>query len=242
MRKILIIGGTDSSGGAGLTRDADVARALGFEVAPVVTAVTAQSDARVYGVQLMPVDFVKMQIEAALAAHDPVAIKIGMLGTREIAEAVAGALTGSARPVVIDPVLKSSSGGALMAAGVPRQLMSQATLITPNLPEAAALTGQPVARTHDQLAAQARWLMAEGAGAVLIKGGHAEGARATDHLFTEAKRTDLHALRLGAAMRGTGCAMATAIACHCGDGQDLAVACENAKQLVYRLLCERANR
>ena len=238
MKKIMIIGGTDSSGGAGLTRDTSTARSLGFDVMPVVTAVTAQTNARVRGAKVMPADFVAMQIEAALAADDPAAIKIGMLGTGEIAKTVARAISDLSIPVVIDPVLKSSSGGQLMSGQLPRQLLSRACLVTPNLPEAAALADRPMAATDDQIAAQAEWFLAEGARAVLIKGGHAKGDTAIDHLFEPFGKHVFRAPRLETSMRGTGCALATAIACALAEGRDLPLACQQAKAFVHGKLCQ----
>ncbi|MFW2543177.1 bifunctional hydroxymethylpyrimidine kinase/phosphomethylpyrimidine kinase [Primorskyibacter sp. 2E107] len=240
MRTILTIGGTDSSGGAGLSRDAFVARAMGFDVQPIVTAVTAQSHAGVFAVEVMPPDLVRAQISAALEAQAPSAVKIGMLGSGAIAAAVAVALADLRAPVVLDPVLRSSSGGTLMAGALPCALLALSRVITPNLPEAAALSGGGAARGDAQIARQANWFLARGAQAVLIKGGHACGARASDHLFDPggAGRQVFHAARLGVQRRGTGCALATAIACGLADTDCLSVACQAAKGFVQRWLRE----
>ena len=240
MKTVMIIGGTDSSGGAGLTRDIFVARALGFEVLPIVTAVTAQSHDKLFETQMMPAEMVTQQVRAALAATSPSAIKIGMLGSSEIAEAVAHAIREQPCPMVIDPVLKSSSGGQLFSGDLPQGLLSQAALLTPNLPEAAILTGRPLASTEAGITAQAEWFLALGARAVLIKGGHATGATSTDYLFSASERHVLAAPRLKANKRGTGCALATAIACHLADGAGLYQACQGGKDFIQGWLSEAA--
>lgn len=242
MKPIIVIGGTDSSGGAGLTRDAFVAHTFGFEVIPIVTAVTAQSNDMVFATKLTPVDLIDSQIEAALATANPAAIKIGMLGHEETAEAVAHAIRKQSCPVVLDPVLISSSGRQLMAGQFPKALLSRAHLVTPNLHEAAALSGCPMAKTDAQIATQAEWFLSQGAQAVLIKGGHASGETVDDHLFTASEHRVLSAPRLEAAMmRGTGCALATAIACGLARNDDLPLACSVAKTFVHDRLCEVVN-
>ena len=238
MTRIMIIGGTDSSGGAGLSRDTAVAAALGYEVMPIVTAVTAQSDVQFMGAHPVPPEFVAMQIKAALAQGLPAAIKIGMLGSHDVALAVADALAGLHCPVVLDPVMKSTSGGVLMAGGLPQSLLSQTRLITPNLEEAATLSGTPQAKTDAALAAQANWFLAQGAQAVLIKGGHGAGQASVDHLFDGADHHPLQASRLAKGRRGTGCALATAIACQLAGGDDLRSACQAAKMYIHAWIGE----
>ncbi len=240
MKKIMIIGGTDSSGGAGLTRDAFTARALGFDVLPIVTAVTVQTNAKMIDLHLTPPELVAAQIKAALATDRPAAIKIGMLGSEEIAITVANALSEQSCPLVIDPVLKSSSGGHLMNGQLPRKLQSLARLITPNLPEAGALSGQPTAATNAEITAQAKSILAQGAQAVLIKGGHGEGEISADHLFDGVEKHILKSPRLHATLRGTGCALATAIACHLADKRELSSACRMAKDFVHNAIRDAA--
>lgn len=242
MNPIMIIGGTDSSGGAGLTRDAFAAQKFGFQVLPIVSAVTAQSNDMVYDARLIPPELIASQIKAALATKNPAAIKIGMLGNEETANAVSHAIRGQACPLVLDPVLKSSSGRQLMSGPFPRTLISQAHLVTPNLLEAATLSGLPLAETDAQIATQAEWFLSRGAQAVLIKGGHASGEISADHLFAATERHILSAPRLEAAMmRGTGCALATAIACGLAQGHNLHLACEVAKSFVHSSLRETVN-
>lgn len=241
MNAIMIIGGTDSSGGAGLMRDTYVAHKFGCNVLPVVTAVTAQSNEKLFETRIMPTELIASQVHAALATAAPAAIKVGMLGNSEAAEAVAHAIQGQRCPVVIDPVLKSSSGRQLMSGQFPRMLLAQAHLITPNLPEAAVLSGYPFAQSDARIATQADWFLSQGVQAVLIKGGHASGKTATDHLFTASETHILKAPRLQASVRGTGCALATAIACSLAQGNDLYLACKIAKMFVHDSLREAAN-
>ena len=233
MTRILLIAGTDSSGGAGLTRDVSVAAALGVTVAPVVTAVTAQTHKGLDAAGLMPPDLVQSQIKAALETARPDAVKIGMLGSSAIAERVAATLADRNLPTVLDPVLKSTSGGTLLEGGLPKALLSMTTLITPNLPESAALTGLPEAADLAQITHQARALQALGARAVLVKGGHASGYDATDHLFDGQHHHAMSAPRLEVQKRGTGCTLATAIACHLALGHDLQTACALAKRHLH---------
>src|SRR5215469_10141933 len=138
---VLVIAATDSSGGAGLTRDVRVLSDFSVDALCVVTAVTAQSDQQVTAVHHVPPDVVRAQLTAALATRQVGAIKIGMLGTRATVEAVAEALPASDVPIVLDPVLVSSSGGVLLddagRAALIRLLMPRATLVTPNVPEVA---------------------------------------------------------------------------------------------------------
>ncbi|TLY56937.1 MAG: hydroxymethylpyrimidine/phosphomethylpyrimidine kinase, partial [Gammaproteobacteria bacterium] len=143
---VLVIAGTDSSGGAGLARDLHTLAAFRTQAMCAVTAVTVQSDSRVIAVHPLAPDTVRAQIESALATGRVWAIKIGMLGTGAIARAVAACLPPREQiPMVLDPVLASSSGAALLDAGgrevLRERLVARATLVTPNIPEAAALLG-----------------------------------------------------------------------------------------------------
>lgn len=236
MNRIIVIAGTDSSGGAGLTRDAVVAAEMGCQLLPVVTAVTAQTDRAVTGLQLVTPDMVAAQIAAALSQSKVKAVKIGMLGTPEIALAAAMALETSTLPVVLDPVLVSSSGKALMSGMLPSPLIRRADLLTPNLPEAAAMTRRNQAANFAEIAAQADLLRRGGARAVLIKGGHGAGDLATDHLFDPSGHQCFSAPRLNIGRRGTGCSLATAIACELSRGHELAHACAAAKAYVHAWL------
>lgn len=232
MTVILAIGGTDSSGGAGLTRDTAMAAELGVAVRPVVTAVTVQTDEAVLGVHPCPPEAVADQIRAALATDPtPGAVKIGMLGSAAIAKAVEAALP-AGLPAVLDPVLKASSGGMLMDAAGFGALMRRAALVTPNLVELEVLAG-----IEGPLEAQAAALLAQGVQAVLVKGGHGTGSESTDLLFTPQGPVRRYtAQRLPVSKRGTGCSLATAIACHLARGAVLDSACGQAKLSVHRWL------
>lgn len=242
MTAVLVIAGTDSSGGAGLTRDVQVLGALGCEAMCAVTAVTAQSDELLRATLHVPAHLVSAQIAAAFATRRIAAIKIGMLGTAATVQAVLENIPPrDVVPLVLDPVLASSSGAALLDAegleALRTRLLPRATLLTPNLPEAAQLLNEPPATNSAELERQGRALLAMGAGAVLMKGGHATGATATDLLLVKgAMARSFSAPRLAGAHRGTGCALASAIAAGLAHGRPLPEACEHAKRHVTELL------
>ncbi|MBV8910135.1 MAG: hydroxymethylpyrimidine/phosphomethylpyrimidine kinase [Gammaproteobacteria bacterium] len=242
MTHVLVIAGSDSSGGAGLTRDVETLAHFGVGTLCALTAATAQSDAAVTAVEVLPPPVVRAQIEAAFATGRVAAVKIGMLGTRAIVLEVAAALAAHpAVPAVLDPVLTSTSGAALLdAAGqsaLCARLLPLATLITPNVPEAAALLGVMSASSGSQLLEQGEALLALGARAVLLKGGHFGSATVTDLLLVPgAPARRLSAPRISRDRRGTGCALASAITAGLAAGQDLPEACAHAKQYVTALL------
>jgi hydroxymethylpyrimidine/phosphomethylpyrimidine kinase len=233
MAWVLAIGGTDSSGGAGLSRDTAMAAQMGCAVKPAVTAVTVQTNRAVQEILPVPPQVLAAQIRAALEDSRPAAVKIGMTGSAEAAAVIADTLPQDL-PVVLDPVLKASSGGNLMAGGTGGegygQLLRRASLITPNLSEATYLSGLAEGA---ELAAQAERLNRLGPAAVLIKGGHGAGAEATDGLFEGGAGMAFSAPRLARGKRGTGCSLATAIACGLAQGLDLKDACARAKAQVH---------
>jgi hydroxymethylpyrimidine/phosphomethylpyrimidine kinase len=238
---VLVIAGSDSSGGAGLVRDVRTLTLLDTRVLCVLTAVTAQSDTRVAAVQVLPPELVRAQMAAALATRPVGAIKIGMLATRATVLAIAAALPAAAPPIVLDPVLASSSGAELLdsegRAALCATLLPRTTLLTPNLPEAAALLGSECARSDAEALRQGAALLALGPAAVLLKGGHAAGAEAADLLLSAgAPPCWLRAPRIDAVRRGTGCALAAAIAAGLAAGLELRAACELAKQHITSLL------
>ncbi|WP_372884834.1 hydroxymethylpyrimidine/phosphomethylpyrimidine kinase [Shimia sp.] len=233
MTAVLLIGGTDSSGGAGLTRDAATAHELGCIAKPVVTAVTAQTDRAVGEIHEVPAPVIAAQIAAAFDHTPPYAVKIGMVASAPAAAAIAAALRARAVTVILDPVLRASSGGALAAREFLAPLIAIADLVTPNLDEAAALSRLPVARSPADLERQAAALCGQGAGAVLIKGGHGQGPDCCDHLFDGAGQQVFCLPRLAQGRRGTGCTLATALACEIARGQELGAACARAKRYVH---------
>jgi len=239
---VLVIAGSDSSGGAGLARDLHTLAAFRTQALCAVTAVTVQSDSRVIAVHPLPPDTVRAQIEAALATGRVGAIKIGMLGTRAIALTVAACLPPREQvPLVLDPVLASSSGAALLdplGREVLREsLVPRATLVTPNIPEAAALLGAEPATTEEEVLRQAHAWLALGPAAVLIKGGHGSASEAVDLLLSAGgSPRRLVASRSARTQRGTGCALASGIAAGLAAGLELGEACARAKRHVLELL------
>jgi hydroxymethylpyrimidine/phosphomethylpyrimidine kinase len=227
---LLLIGGIDSGGGAGLLRDHATALSLGLSVRVVVTALTAQNDAGVRCVKLTEPAMITAQIAAAVEAGPIAAIKIGMLGNEAIVRAVTAALPNG--PVVLDPVLASSSGHVLLDdAGIRAlaDLLPHITVLTPNLPELGLLTGSEPPETARAAGPLAEVLPC----AVLVKDGHGLGDLAADHLFRPGlPPLDLTAPRQGETKRGTGCTMATALAAGLAKGLRLDEAARRAKTVV----------
>lgn len=232
---VLVIAGSDSSGGAGLTRDLRVLADLDLDAVCAVTAVTAQSDRRLHAVHHVPPEIVRAQIAAALETRSVAAVKIGMLGTRSTVGAVVEALSSLDVPIVLDPVLASSSGGTLLdEAGrdaMRELLLARVSLLTPNIPEAAILAGQSPAESEGEMLEQASLIQSLGPKAVLIKGGHASGEESVDLLVTADGIVErLTAPRWQESRRGTGCVLSTGIAARLAKGLPLATACLLAKQ------------
>nr|WP_203564932.1 bifunctional hydroxymethylpyrimidine kinase/phosphomethylpyrimidine kinase [Aliiroseovarius sp. PrR006] len=223
----MTIAGSDSGGGAGIQADLKAMSALGVYGASVITAVTAQNTQAVTAVHGIPLAVVTAQIEAVLSDLDVGAIKIGMLATPDIIQTVAEALAGFEGPIVLDPVMIAKSGDALLAveaiATLRNVLLPRATVLTPNLPEAACLLDQPVATSADDLVAQGHALVDLGAQAVLMKGGHAEGEICHDILISErgviAEFTAPR--RQTANTHGTGCTLSSSISAGLANGLPL---------------------
>jgi hydroxymethylpyrimidine/phosphomethylpyrimidine kinase len=234
----LTIAGSDSCGGAGIQADLKTFSALGVYGASVITALTAQNTRGVEAVHVVPPDFVLAQIEAVARDLKVNAIKIGMLATSAVIEAVAEGLKAFAGvPVVLDPVMVAASGDALLdedaVATLRSLLMPRATLITPNLPEAAKLLGGAEARDEREMGEQARALKRIGAKAVLIKGGHSEGPKALDLYLDEEGEMRLEAARVATSnTHGTGCTLSSAIAAELAKGASLREAVVKAKAYV----------
>lgn len=231
------IAGSDSSGGAGIQADLKTFAALGVYGASVITALTAQNTETVVAIHDVPADFVAAQIDAVFSDLNVGAVKIGMLGNAAVIGAVAAGLERHrARNIVLDPVIAATSGATLLRADAIdalRRLMSQARVVTPNLPEAAALLGMPLAGDENAMRAQADKLLALGAAAVLIKGGHAGGPESVDLLVERGAGTRLAAPRIAARnTHGTGCTLSAAIAAGLAKGQSLGDAVRDAKAYV----------
>jgi hydroxymethylpyrimidine/phosphomethylpyrimidine kinase len=240
--RVLVVAGLDPSTGAGLAADLEALLAVGARGWLVAAALTAQGPAGVKGWSPVPEELLLAQIDALLEGGEerPRAIKTGMLGTASLAAALCHRLTArdlAAVPLVLDPVLLSSSGTQLLDAdGEPpgealEPLLSRARLITPNLPELAALTGLDVS-TDARAVKAARQLPGR---AVLVKGGHREGAP-VDLLVEGRKVTRLEGKRRGGTARGTGCRLASALAGLLARGASLEEAARGAKQLVESYL------
>ena len=244
---VLVIAGSDSSGGAGIVRDLKVLADLAVDALCAISAVTAQTHGHVVSVHHVPPEIVRTQIRTALESTTVSAIKIGMLGSAATVTAVADSLPrAGAIPIVLDPVLLSSSGGVLLddegRAEMRARLFPLATVLTPNMPEAASLCGTAPATSREALLEQARALLAAGVRAVLLKGGHAAGPEAVDLLLTEHNAPQwLAAPRLDARCRGTGCALAAAIAAGLANGKSVEEACRSGKEYVLSMLAAQVS-
>jgi hydroxymethylpyrimidine/phosphomethylpyrimidine kinase len=231
----LTIAGSDSSGGAGIQADLKTFAAFGVYGASAITALTAQNTRGVSGIHPVPAAFVTAQMDAVFDDLDVAAVKIGMVAELSIIEAIASALARwKPKHIVLDPVMVATSGDRLLStdavSALRERLVPLASLITPNLPEAAALLGESVASDETAIASQGKRLLATGARAVLIKGGHGKGAESIDYLFVGGSVTALPAPRIATAnTHGTGCSLSSAIAAGLAKGETLNTAVRDAK-------------
>jgi hydroxymethylpyrimidine/phosphomethylpyrimidine kinase len=234
----LTIAGSDSGGGAGVQADLKTFAALGVYGASVITALTAQNTLGVAAIHQVPAEFVTAQIDAVFADFAIGAVKIGMLARADVIAAVAAGLDRwKPTNVVLDPVMVASSGDRLLAddavAALNRALMPLVRLVTPNLPEAAALLDTAIAASEMDIEVQAERILALGAKAVLIKGGHGSGPESVDILFDGTSVIRFAAARIETRnTHGTGCTLSSAIAAGLAKGQDLAAAVRDAKAYV----------
>jgi hydroxymethylpyrimidine/phosphomethylpyrimidine kinase len=231
----LTIAGSDSSGGAGIQADLKSFAAFGVYGASVITALTAQNTQGVRGIHPVPSDFVTAQLEAVFDDLDVLAVKIGMVAQPATIEAIAAGLSRwKPKHVVLDPVMVATSGDRLLSEQAIERLRSDlfplATLITPNLLEAAALLEENVAANEAAIADQGGRLLALGARAVLIKGGHGQGSESIDYLFTGDDVMAFPAPRIPTKnTHGTGCSLSSAIAASLAKGEPLEHAVRHAK-------------
>jgi len=234
----LTIAGSDSSGGAGIQADLKTFGALGVYGASVVTALTAQNTSGVTGIHLVPADFVTAQIDAVFSDLDVKAVKIGMVAQLATIDAIVAGLTRwSPKHIVLDPVMVATSGDRLLATdaveALRTKLLPRVSLITPNLPEAAALLDEPVAVTETAIESQGKRLLALGCPAVLIKGGHGQGTESIDYLVSGNGIVALAAPRIPTKnTHGTGCSLSSAIAAGLAKGEDIETAVHKAKAWV----------
>jgi hydroxymethylpyrimidine/phosphomethylpyrimidine kinase len=236
--RVLIIAGSDSGGGAGIQADIKSVTAMGGYAMTAITALTAQNTQGVFGIHAVPEEFIAQQVELCLTDIGADCIKTGMLATAGVIETIATALDRFARgvPLVADPVMVAKGGAALLepaaVEAVRRLLLPRATLITPNLPEAEALSGRKIASGADMQAA-GEALLALGPKAVLMKGGHLPGPLVYDVLVTAGEARVFESPRIETRhTHGTGCTLASATAAGLAQGLPLADAVARARSYV----------
>lgn len=238
---VLSIAGSDPSGGAGIQADIKAISANGAFAMAAITALTAQNTQGVSGVHLVPPEFVADQIEAVLVDVRVDAVKIGMIATAGIAEAIAEVLSGRDLPIVLDPVMIAKGGASLLqddaVKALCERLLPMAAVLTPNLPEAAHLLGEPVATNREAMEKQGRALVALGPRAVLMKGGHLDQPDSPDCLVTGDTVEWLETRRVNTKnTHGTGCTLSAALAARLGRGHDILEATRGAKAYVARAI------
>lgn len=238
--RVLIIAGSDSGGGAGIQADIKSVTMLGGYAATAITAVTIQNTLGVRGVHAIPTEVVEAQARAVLDDIGADAIKTGMLGDTAMVETVARILEQSGAPAIVDPVMVAKGGSNLLAAdaidAVRSLMIPRAALLTPNAPEAEALTGLPVADLDGQRRV-GEALLELGAAAVLMKGGHVPGETVTDVLMTREGETTYSGERLHTRhTHGTGCTLASACAAGVAQGMSLEQAVARAWGYVHEAM------
>ena len=232
----LTIAGSDSGGGAGIQADLKTFSALGVYGASVITAVTAQNTRGVTAVHGIPADIVMAQLEAVLSDLAVDVVKIGMVADIAVIQRLAEELGGTGLPVVLDPVMVAASGARLVpqeaVAALNGTLLPIATLVTPNIPEAAVLLDVEPAQTVEAMCVQAEALAARGP-AVLLKGGHLSGVQSVDAFAHDGQIETLSAPRVTTQnTHGTGCTLSSAIAAHIARGADLSDAVHAGKDYI----------
>jgi hydroxymethylpyrimidine/phosphomethylpyrimidine kinase len=238
----LSIAGSDSGGGAGIQADLKTFHRFGVYGTTVVTAITAQNTRGVSAWTAVDPTLVRAQLDAVATDLRPAAVKSGMLGDVAVVEAVADGLAAHAlTPYVLDPVMVATSGDPLLAPGavaaIRARLVPAATLVTPNLDEAALLLGRPVPDVAAMRAA-ARALVEElGAAAALVKGGHLPGDHVVDVLYADGETVEVAAARvMTTSTHGTGCTLSSAITARLAHGAPLADAVRDGLAFVHRAL------
>ena len=236
--RVLSIAGSDSGGGAGVQADLKTFAALGCFGMTAITALTAQNTTGVRSIHAVPLQILADQIDAVVEDIGADAVKIGMLHSAPTVQAVADAIDRHRlRQVVLDPVMVATSGATLIdppaVASLVRELFPRTALVTPNLDEAALLVDRPL-RSEADMEAAARELLARGANAVLLKGGHLDGDTVSDLLLVKAADPQwMRAPRIATAnTHGTGCTLSSAIAAHLALGADLPQAVRQAREFV----------
>lgn len=237
----LTIAGSDSGGGAGIQADIKTFSALGAYATSVITAITAQNTKGVTAVEDISAPVIAAQMDAIFSDFEVDAVKIGMVSRTETIETIAGRLRGLGKSIVLDPVMVATSGDRLLREeaieSLRKQLMPLAMIATPNLPEAALLTGTPIATHHDDIVRQAEAILKFGVQAVLIKGGHGDGPYSIDMLFDGNDIHEFPAPRIETRNdHGTGCTLAAAITANLAKGHTLIEAVGLAKDYLHGAL------
>ncbi len=241
--RALTIAGSDSGGGAGIQADLKTFAALGVFGTSAVTAITAQNTLGVTAVAEVPIEVIADQIDAVVSDIGVDAVKTGMLSSAEIVECVAAAVEGlELSPLVVDPVMVAATGAQLLrddaVESVKERLVPLATVVTPNIPEAEVLTGIEIETVEDMELAGGE-LVAAGADAAVVKGGHLEdgSGRVTDVLVSRDGAQRFTSLRIyTTSNHGTGCTFASAIAAHLAHGLDLESAVDSAQRYVWNAM------
>lgn len=236
MKTVLTIAGSDCSGGAGIQADIKTITAHNMYAMSAITALTAQNTTGVYGVCDTSAEFVAQQLDCIFTDIEPDAVKIGMVSSWTIIETIAEKLTQyRAKNIVVDPVMFSTSGHALMSEDamdtLKKKLIPLASVITPNIPEAESLCGCPI-ETSEQMLKAAKNIAGLLPGSVLMKGGHWKD-RADDLLYTAGKTVWFRSEKIdNSNTHGTGCTLSSAIACNLAAGYDMETSVRNAKEYI----------
>jgi hydroxymethylpyrimidine/phosphomethylpyrimidine kinase len=240
--RTLIIAGSDSGGGAGIQADIKTVTILGGYATTAITALTAQNTKGVFGIIELPTPFIKQQMELVLSDIGADVIKTGMLHSAEVIATVEQVLAAYPQiPLVVDPVMVATSGDSLLASDdavtALKSLIAKATIVTPNIPEAEILSGKKIDRVIDMFLA-AEKILESGVGAVLLKGGHGQSEIVSDVFMTQDGHKEIfESERINTKnTHGTGCTLASAIACGIANGKDLRDSIIAAKEYVLEAI------
>ncbi|MBB5073567.1 hydroxymethylpyrimidine/phosphomethylpyrimidine kinase [Bartonella callosciuri] len=241
MPSILIVAGTDPTGGAGITCDIETAAHFQVKANLAITCVNVQDNNHVAEIVPMSAKLIAAQMRIALEANPISAIKIGMTGTQAIIAEICHVLEDYPRiPVILDPVLVASSGGKLTTEKIIdimiNKLLPHVDLLTPNRGELALLSQSPLASCREEAVQQAKKLLSFGTRSILIKGGHADGPFAIDSFIDKTEIINISTPRLKGTMRGTGCILSSAIAAHLALNESMIQAIKSAKAYIQTRL------
>lgn len=240
---VLTIAGSDSGGGAGIQADIKAMSATGSYACSVITAITSQNTQGVSAIHPIPLEHIESQLDAVFSDLNVVAVKVGMLADAEIIKVVAAKIRQyQPKHLVVDPVMVATSGDLLLEQSaistLKQELLPLADLITPNLPEGAALIGGEVPQDEEQMGAMIESLRALGAKAILLKGGHLEQDENSNDLLIESQSSELIAAKRVATKNthGTGCTLSSAIASYLAQGNNLHKAVHLGKQYISQAI------